>query len=171
MHVFKPVIQSVIDFYRPSVIVLQVSFIGIEILLFCFGSLRIHLCWRQSQRDIAFRWVVRESNWKLTLSGNNDQRKKSLLRSVSLTVNKPSRVVISKERMSAIDLRMWCWFFLVRRRLIGKWSLGLLQPQCERTRVSWFVSPQLSFSFRCRSSSLPVFSSKFVLPGMLNFGR
>ena len=24
MHIFKPVIQSVIDFYRPSVIVLQV---------------------------------------------------------------------------------------------------------------------------------------------------
>lgn len=24
MHIFKPVIQSVVDFYRPSVIVLQV---------------------------------------------------------------------------------------------------------------------------------------------------
>ena len=89
MHVFKPVIQSVIDFYRPSVIVLQVRFIGIEILLFCFGSFRIHLYWHQSEGDIATRWVHREANLVFTLSGNEDWRKNSLSRSLFLGVNKP----------------------------------------------------------------------------------
>ena len=40
-----------------------------------------------AESDIAYRWVHRKSMF--TLSSNGDQRKKSLSRSLSVTVNEP----------------------------------------------------------------------------------
>ena len=38
MHIFKPIIQSVIDFYKPTCIVLQVSLYWIHLINFNHGT-------------------------------------------------------------------------------------------------------------------------------------
>ena len=43
----------------------------------------------ESESDIASRWVHKESNLLFTMGSERDQRKKSLSRSFSFSINKP----------------------------------------------------------------------------------
>ena len=53
------------------------------------NRVRVHLYSSETESDIAFRWIHRESNIMFTLSSDKDQIKDSLLSSLSLNVNKP----------------------------------------------------------------------------------
>ena len=48
---------------------------------------RVGLYWRESESDIASRWVQRKSNLMFALSSDENQRKKSLSRSLSFNVD------------------------------------------------------------------------------------
>ena len=55
----------------------------------CKQTLRDRLCGSESESDIASRRAHRESNLMFALSIDKDQRKNSLSRSLSFSVNKP----------------------------------------------------------------------------------
>ena len=49
----------------------------------------VNLYWDESESDIVSGWVYRKSNLMFTLSSNEDQRNRSLSRSLLFSVNKP----------------------------------------------------------------------------------
>ena len=51
------------------------------------AMLRVSLYCSESESDIAFRWVHRESNLMFILSSDKDQREKLLSRSLLISVN------------------------------------------------------------------------------------
>ena len=101
-------------------------------ILGLFENIRVRLYWSESESDIAYRWVHKESNLMFALSSDKDQRKNSLSRSLSV-----NSYLSEKHR---VDLLMWRTAQVrVLSELIRLWLSSRCYARSHK-RHGWFCS-------------------------------